>query len=364
VLVCSQCGQPFPETGLPFRCEHCGGDYEATNLPEIDFSSIEEDQPGIWKYRHTFHGEDLPVVSMGEGNTPLISLDRTGNVLGKMELLNPTGSYKDRAMSLIISQVLKRGGQVAVEDSSGNAGASFSAYSARAGIKGRVYVPASTDQAKVNQISIYGADVIQIEGPRAAAADAVMAEAEKGAIYASHAYLPFGLRGIATIAYELFLQLDQKPPGCIFVPTGHGHLLRGIIDGFLALQAQGYIDLLPHFVGVQADRCAPIATAWINSDLKVARVPTQHTVAEGTAVTMPRQGNVLLALFASGLGEFVTVSEDEIMEAFHALAHQGVYVEPTSAMVWAAFQNYAKECIKNPTVLILTGNGLKYTIVH
>lgn len=360
-IVCSQCGNPFPLIGLPFRCQQCGGDFESTTLPAIDFSKVEEAQPGIWKYRHSFYDENLPVVSMGEGNTPLILLDKSGSVFGKMESLNPSGSYKDRAMSLIVSQVVKRGGTNVVEDSSGNAGAAFAAYSARAGINGRVFVPASTGQAKVNQISIYGAEVVQVEGPRAAAAEAVLTEAEKGIMYASHAYLPFGLPGIATIAYELYLQLGKKIPGCVYVPTGHGHLMRGIVDGFMALRQQGYIDHLPYFIGVQAEMCAPIAHAWKNGEATITPAASQHTVAEGTAVTSPRQGNALLTLFASGIGEFVTVSEEEIMTAFHALAHQGIYVEPTSAMVWAALQNRT-EIIQNPTVLILTGNGLKYTI--
>ena len=96
---------------------------------------------------------------MGEGNTPLVSLDQGNEIFGKMESLNPSGSYKDRAMSLIVSHVVSRGAIQAIEDSSGNAGASFAAYAARAGINGRVYVPASTGQAKIDQIAVYGAEV-------------------------------------------------------------------------------------------------------------------------------------------------------------------------------------------------------------
>ena len=362
MIVCSQCGKPYPQTGLPFRCPDCQADYISTQLPQIDFSKTEVHLPGIWKYRHAFYGENLPIVSMGEGNTPLVPVDVSGQVLLKLESLNPTGSYKDRPMSVIISHVLARGGTAAIEDSSGNAGAAFSAYAARGGIKGRVFVPSYTGQAKIDQISIYGAEVVQIEGPRSAAADAVLQEAEH-TIYASHAYLPFGLPGIATIAYELYLQLGEKAPACVVVPAGHGHLLRGIIDGFMALKQQGYIERLPYFVGVQAERCAPIAKAWKNSDSTIADVAPQHTVAEGTAVTTPRQGNALLELFSQGFGEFVTVSEEEIMQAFYQLAARGFYVEPTSAMVWAALSRKNAQ-FTPPTVLILTGNGLKYTIEH
>jgi len=151
-------------------------------------------------------------------------------------------------------------------------------------------------------------------------------------------------------------------PGCLIVPTGHGHLLRGIIDGFLALQNQGYIESLPYFVGVQAERCAPIAKAWVEGKSEIVDVETQHTIAEGTAVTKPRQGNALLKLLSEGKGEFVAVSEDKILAAFKALAEQGIYVEPTSAMVWAALK--ILKALPKPIVLVLTGNGLKYTIEH
>ncbi len=360
MIVCSQCGSPFPEKGMPFRCQNCGGDFESDRLPAIDLDRIDHEQSGIWKYRHSFYDEHIPVISMGEGDTPLIPLDHQGDVLGKLEYLNPTGSYKDRAMSLIISQVKARGGSFAVEDSSGNAGASFAAYAARAGIKGKVFVPSSTSPAKINQISIYGADVDQVDGPRSAAAEAVLKAAETGSIYASHAYLPFGMPGIATIAYELYWQLGQQVPGSVIAPVGHGHLLRGIVDGFMALQQQHYIDTLPVFVGVQAERCAPIANAWKHGGLTVETVAPQHTAAEGTAVTEPRQGNALLRLFSTGIGSFVTVSEEEIMNGFTSLARQGVFVEPTSAMVWAAYQRMKP--MESPSILILTGNGLKYTI--
>jgi threonine synthase len=345
---------------MPFRCQICGGDFESDQLPVIDFHQMDNDLPGIWKYRHSFYSGNIPVISMGEGDTPLIPLDLHGDVWGKLEYLNPTGSYKDRAMSLIVSQVKARGGFSAVEDSSGNAGASFAAYAARAGIEGKVFVPSSTSHAKINQISIYGAAVTQVDGPRSAAAEAVLKAAETGSIYASHAYLPFGLPGIATIAYELYLQLGKQVPGSVIAPVGHGHLLRGIVDGFMALRQQGYIHALPDFIGVQAERCAPIANAWKHGDLAFEAVVPQHTVAEGAAVTEPRQGNALLQLLSGGIGSFIIVSEEEIMNAFTSLAGQGVFVEPTSAMVWAAYQQL--KSLESPAVLILTGNGLKYTI--
>lgn len=362
MILCEQCHTEYPKTGAPFRCNSCGGDYVSDRLPGIDFDKTESGLPGIWKYRHSFFAEDTLVISMGEGDTPLILLDPESEIYGKMESQNPSGSYKDRAMSLIVSHVVSRGATKAVEDSSGNAGASFAAYAARAGIQGRVFVPAATGQAKIDQIEVYGAEVVKVEGPRANAAAAVMHEAENGCVYASHAYLPFGIPGIATIAYEIYFQLNQQIPGTVIAPVGHGHLMRGIIDGFKAIKEYGAITELPYFVGVQAERCAPIEMAWKNGKKEIRVVGAQHTIAEGTAVTTPRQGKALLDIFKEGIGEFLAVPEDEIITSFHELARRGIYIEPTSAMVWAVTKQFHK--LPKPVVLVLTGNGLKYTIEH
>ncbi len=127
---------------------------------------------------------------------------------------------------------------------SGNAGASFAAYAAKAGIQARVFVPEYASGPKSQQIAAYGAELVRVPGPRSAAADAVLAEARAGKAYASHAYLPFGLAGYATIAFELYEAMGDAP-GTIVAPVGHGGLLLGLVRGFRALQASGAITNMP-----------------------------------------------------------------------------------------------------------------------
>ena len=179
-----------------------------------------------------------PVLSLGEGNTPLISATAFGrDVYFKCEYANPSGSFKDRGSATLSPSCYSRGVSEAIEDSSGNAGASFAAYAARAGIKARVYVPEDASGPKRKQIEFYGAELVAVPGPRSNAAEAARRAAEGGMVYASHAYLPFNLPGYATCAYEIVEQLGQAP-GAVILPAGQGGLLLGMGRGFQVFAAR------------------------------------------------------------------------------------------------------------------------------
>jgi threonine synthase len=181
--------------------------------------------------------------------------------------------------------------------------------------------------------------------------------ADDGAVYASHALLPFGLAGIATIAYELHEQLGGAP-GSVIAPVGHGSLLLGISQGFGALKAAGIIEKSPVLIGVQARACAPLWALSTQGAAGLAWVTEGETKAEGVRVRQPVRGDQLLqAVDASG-GRFLAIEEDQILPARDALARAGLFVEPTSAIVWAGLQQIASE-LPEPVVLILTGSGLK-----
>ncbi|MGH2583185.1 MAG: pyridoxal-phosphate dependent enzyme [Anaerolineales bacterium] len=302
--------------------------------------------------------ENSPAVSLGEGNTPLVEGQGFGRKLAfKLEYSNPTGSFKDRGTAPLASFLLARDIKEAVEDSSGNAGASFAAYAARVGIRARVFVPDYASGPKRNQIEAYGAELIPVKGPRSEAANAVRKAAEKGAVYASHAFLPFGLPGIATIAYELVEQLGSAP-GSIIAPVGHGSLLLGIHLGFAALQGVGIIKNYPMLIGVQARACAPLWSLSTQGAAGLAWVTEGETLAEGVRVQQPVRGDELLRAVENSGGRFVAVEEEEILPSRESLAKAGLFVEPTSAIVWAALQSSAAE-LREPVVLILTGSGMK-----
>jgi len=356
---CSNCHRPYPEQGVPFRCPHCGGVFALSGGIHYSADRIEQQLPGLWRYRHSFGlPAEAPVMSLGEGDTPLIEGSAFGRKAAfKLEFLNPSGSFKDRGTAPLISFLLARGVKEAVEDSSGNAGASFAAYCARAGIHARVFVPDYASGPKRAQIKAYGAELVSIPGPRSAAADAVGRAADEGAVYASHAFLPFGLPGIATIAYELHEQLGGAP-GTVVAPVGHGSLLLGIAQGFAALQATGIIKNLPVLVGVQARACAPLWALATQGAAGLAWVTEGETLAEGVRVAQPLRGDELLRAVEASGGRFVAVEEEQILPAGDALAHAGLFVEPTSAIVWAGLQGIAAE-LPEPIVLILSGSGLK-----
>lgn len=357
-LICQGCHKEYPSAGAPFCCPDCGGYYGWEGTPGFEPGKVDPSQTGIWRYGHTFElFEGAPLVTLGEGNTPLVWEPYRGGSVGmKMESLNPTGSYKDRGTAVLVSQLIGRGVREAVEDSSGNAGASFAAYAARAHIKGSVFVPGTASGPKLRQIEGYGAELVSVAGPRSAAAQAVLEEVRGGKVYASHAFMPFGLLGIATIAYELW---ESGTPGTIIAPAGHGGLLRGILLGFEALQRQGSVNRIPYFVGVQAAACAPLTSAYQNGIAAMDSVSEGATVAEGVRVRWPSQVKALIQAAGSGNGEFMAIAEDEILPAYRELGKRGIYVEPTSALAWCALEK-VWERVPKPVVLIISGNGLKY----
>ena len=359
-IRCVDCSFSYPETGLPYQCPQCGGLFDFDGPLEFDLEKVEAEQPGIWRYRHTFAlSEGAPVLHLGEGDTPLLWLNVNGRKIGvKVEGQNPSGSFKDRGVAVTTSQLLARGITYAVEDSSGNAGASFAAYAAKAGIHARVFVPEYASGPKSQQIAAYGAELVRVAGPRSAASGAVLEEARAGKAYASHAYLPFGLAGYATIAYELYESMGGAPD-MVVAPVGHGGLLLGVVRGFRALQASGYIAKMPRFLGVQAANCAPVFTAFEAGLGAVEKLATTETVAGGVAVRYPKQLPALMREMPCG-SHIAAVQEEDILPAAQALAHQGLYVEPSSALVWAAMMN-TMVAFSGSVVLLLTGSGLKDT---
>lgn len=394
LMRCSNCYRVYPEEGVPYRCQTCGGSYDLSRAIRFEPDKLDEASTSIWRYRHMFNlPSEAPLISLGEGGTPLVwtqSPDRQAvmqdstvqhigggsdqlqvsgegggiksngendRVALKLEYLNPTGSFKDRGTAVKVSFLCSRGVGSAVEDSSGNAGASFAAYAARAGIKATVYIPDYASGPKRAQIEAYGAEVVRILGSRSNASDAVRRAAEEGAVYASHAYLPLGMLGIATIAYELVEQLGQAP-GTVITPVGHGSLLLGIMRGFQALAEVGAIERVPTPVGVQSRACAPLWALFAYGPAGLGWVGEGATLAEGIRIKHPARGDALFQLVEKLNGKFIAIDEEEIAPARDELTRRGFYVEPTSAVVWAALLKVLGK-VPEPIVLILTGSGYK-----
>ena len=354
-ILCLNCGRPYPESGAPYCCPNCGGLYDDSE--PLTIHEAAGTAPGFWRHAASL-GFELPAVSLGEGQTPLVRASALGrDVYFKCEYSNPTGSFKDRGTATLISFLRSRGVTEAIEDSSGNAGASFAAYAARAGIKARVFVPEAASGPKRDQIEKFGAELISVPGPRSNAAEAARRAAEAGAIYASHAYLPFNLIGYATCALETVEQLG-KAPAALIVPAGQGGLLLGMARGFDALLQARKIEKMPVIIGVQAAACAPLVALFDMGMMGLSFVTEGATIAEGVRVRSPLRAHAVLQAVQQSGGRLLSVDEQAILPGRDSLARLGFYVEPTSALVWNAMGQILSE-LGDPVVAVLTGDGSK-----
>lgn len=317
---------------------------------------LKTDKPGMWMYQKLISDIDLPVSYLGEGKTPLVGR-KLGNYhfFAKLESLNPSGSFKDRNAAILTSFLRKLQITTVVEDSSGNAGAALAFYSSAFEIRSRIFVPENTSGPKIHQIQKSGAEVVYVSGLRINAQKAAIdALNERNTVYASHAALPFGMGAYSTIAFEIFEQLGQLP-GKVYCPIGHGSLFFGILAGFDAISR--YLGKpRPVMVGVQPEVCAPLVAEW--EEHHKFNYHGAHSLAEGTLIPNPIRRDEILKTLIPGFDKMISVSEDEIAKAHFELLQGGLYVEPTSAMVFAALKQFPHRN-ENLDVLVFSGNGLK-----
>ncbi|MCD6121527.1 MAG: threonine synthase [Spirochaetales bacterium] len=357
---CSLCGKKYPISTKEFRCS-CGGFFELEVENIFSKEELEKRNHTIWRYREAYMLPDsLSTVTLGEGLTPLVKRHIQGaDVYFKMDYMQPTGSFKDRGASVLISLIQHLGIKKVVEDSSGNAGAAVSAYSAAAGISCTVYVPSYTPEGKLSQISLYGSKVVKVPGKRQDANDAVI-KAAQNAYYASHLWSPFFPIGLQSSAFEIWETFQGKIPDTIIVPVGAGGDLEGIYTGFKTLNKFGYAKKIPRIIGVQAEKCSPIYRAFEKGLNDYAEVKAEITVAEGIAVQEPPRAKAVLNAVRMSKGKIVAVTDNEILSALKKLISMGIYVEPTSASTLAAWEKLSPS-EQDGAVLILTGSGLKET---
>jgi len=359
-----------PRSGQTFSLDQprwCGPDHAPlllTSLPGIRRVEIDATTRSLWRYRAAFPMQVDAPISMGEGCTPLIRRVLHGApALLKCEWFMPTGSFKDRGASVMLSLLRAQGIRDVLEDSSGNGGAAVSAYAAAGGLNATIMAPASTSPAKTVQMRAHGASVELIPGTRQDTADAAIRRSET-TFYASHNWHPFFLHGTKTLAYELWEDLGFRTPDNIITPCGAGSNVLGCEIGFSELLGAGEIDAMPRIFAAQPANCGPIAAAFVaGSDVPV-EAEILPTIAEGTAIAQPIRLGEVLGTLRQTRGGAVMLSEAEIGAATLDLARIGIYVEPTSAQAAAAFARLLAAGTITPeqtTVLVLTGSGLKAT---
>lgn len=362
-LRCKSCGKTYDGNSQRWRCE-CGGLLDLDFIPRFDPGKLEGAPVSMWRYRSALPiDQDENILSFQEGFTPLLPVTYPeGSLLIKQDNLFPSGSYKDRGASVMMSKVKEIGVSRVVEDSSGNAGCAVAAYSALGGIACDIYVPASASAGKLAQIQAYGATLHAIPGTRQDTTDAVVSAAET-TYYASHVWNPFFFQGTKTFAYEVAEQLGWKAPDTVIVPAGHGTLLLGTAIGFTELAKAGIVDRIPKIVAVQPEHCAPLAAAFDQGKAQPVEVVPVETLAEGISIARPNRGDTILRYVRESGGKFITVTEEEIRQTLLETALMGHFIEPTTAAIIAGARKYLSDDAKTGEVVVttFTGHGLKAT---
>ena len=362
-ITCSVCGKPSKSI-LDFKCPHCGQPLIAGQYRKFETGQIYRQIHSLWRYAKFFpYTKESEIVTLGEGWTPLVRF--TSNIHFKLENLNPTGSFKDRGSTTLISALHKpvkdAEGYIA-EDSSGNAGASMAAYAARAELKAKIYVPENVAGPKLNQIQFYGAEVVKVSGSRSKVAEEAQ-KPERRKFYVGHILHPLFRDGIRSLAYETAEQLGWRAPEQVYLPVSAGTLLLGMLSGFKHLVESSVIEAMPRVVACQTSQVSPLYHRFRNLNYHPPEKIT--SIADALVSVNPPLLDLMIKQLKETKGDAVMVEEDEIRDAFKELARKGFFVEPSSAVAYAGYRKQLelKEVSKkDQTVIVLTGSGLKTTL--
>ena len=365
-LVCVNCGKNIVGT-KSFRCPDCNSPLDLV----FDFHGIESSKTCSAERYHKFFPFELhEIVSMGEGNTPIVFVPRLAEKIGvkslgiKNESANPTWSFKDRGTSCCATHAKAIGFKHIGTVSSGNMAASVAAYGSYAGMKTTILVKENLADEKLAPVAIYGAQLFRVAGNY----DDVYSKSfelgrEKG-IYFMNSDVPFRVAGSRTIAFEIAESFNFDVPEWVIVPTSAGGNIRGIISGFADLKRFGYTSAIPRFICAQAAGCSPIVAAFEKGETQVRRFPNPETIAHGIENPFPPSGNETLALLKKFDGIAIGVSEESIIAAQAEQASNGIFGQPESAVpIAAAYEAKSRGIINenDRVITILTGAGLKYT---
>jgi len=347
------------------RCPRCGELLDTlvdTGKAHIRWGELRG--RGVWRYRDLLPGLNH-VVTMGEGSTPLIRLREYPNAYVKFEGANPTGSFKDRGMTVGTSLAVSLGVRGVVVASTGNTAASAAAYSARAGLECVVVLPkGNVARGKLAQSVLHGARIVEVPGTFDNALEYVLDTVlSDGAVndinyYPLNSINPWRLEGQKTIAFEIIEEIGV--PDFVFVPVGNGGNIYAIWKGFRELLELGVIDRVPRMIGVQAEGAAPMVRYW--RGLGEARIDNPRTVASAIRIGKPVNWFRAYRAVKYSNGLFLEVSDEEIIRAQGMLGREGVGVEPASAASLAGYLRALKEGIvdvNDRVVLIATGHALK-----
>ncbi len=374
-LECSACSQTF-ETNVLLNLCSCGRPIlERYRLDDVT-AAVDRNQlsgNSLWRYHAVLpvQSEDK-IVSLGEGMTPLLPVNRLGQSLGlnrlyiKDEGVNPTGSFKARGIALAVSRAVELGATEVGMPSAGNAGGAAAAYAARAGIPAHVVMPKDVPDAFVQECEINGADVELIDGLITDAGRRIAEGRDAhGWFDLSTLKEPYRVEGKKTMGYELAEQFDWELPDVIIYPTGGGTGLIGMWKSFDEMEKMGWIgSARPRMVSVQAEGCAPIVRAFQRGDAQAEPWENAATLAAGLRVPSAVGDMLMLEALRESKGNAVAVSDDHILGGVKQIGqHEGMFVCPETGGALAGLQQLMAQDWIDPDeriVIFNTGTGLKY----
>ena len=374
-LRCRECGHPYPAEALHF-CEWCFGplevvyDYEAIRKV-VSPERIAAGPSSIWRYADLLPASAEGAVSLGAGFTPLVRADRLAAELGLGELwikndtVNPTGSFKDRVVSVALTKAQELGFKVAAAASTGNLANSVAAHAAHAGMESVVFIPADLEAGKVVTTAVFGGKLVAIDGNYD---DVNRLCAEIAGERPSWAFVNVNVRtyyaeGSKTLAFEIAEQLGWEAPDHVVVPVASGSQLTKVAKGFKELELVGLIDSADSRIsGAQAAGCSPIAAAF-DAGWDAVKPVKPDTIAKSLAIGNPADGPYALDAVRESGGTFGSVSDEEIVEGIRLLARtEGIFAETAGGVTIATLAQLAASGAIRPderVVAIVSGNGLK-----
>jgi threonine synthase len=370
-LRCVICGSLYPPNPRLFTCRSCGGLLEVVTPVDSGFEweRVRARRFGVWRYRELLPlAEWVKPVSLGEGGTPLVRVERAAGprVFVKFEGSNPTGSFKDRGMTVGVTIAKGLGVEGVVVASTGNTAASAAAYAARAGLRCLVYLPrGGVARGKLVQALLHGAEVVEVNGFFDDALELVLeeyVERSSSKLYPLNSVNPWRLEGQKTLAFELVDELGYTPD-VVVVPVGNAGNISAIWKGFRELRDLGVISGTPRMIGVQAIGAAPLAKTWSTRSRELQVVEEPRTIASAIRIGRPVNWVKALKAVEESRGALLTVSDEEILEAMKMLARlEGLGVEPSSAASLAGYLKALEEGLVDrgeTVVLVATGHALK-----
>ena len=374
---CINCGSRYGIDEIVYFCENCGDileiKYDRGELAEALKDNKWLNMPlSVWRYRHFMPiSDDAKIVSLNEGGTGFHSCENLAKRLGlrqlhvKNEGENPTGSFKDRGMTVGVTKAVELGVQSVICASTGNTSASLAAYSAKAGLQCAVLIPSGKiAYGKLSQAMIYGAKVIQVRGNFDQALDVVLKLSEKHrSVYLLNSINPFRIEGQKSLGYEICDQLNQEASDRVVVPVGNAGNISAIWKGFTEFHELGLIKALPKMTGIQAAGSAPIAKAIKNGSDMIVPVIKPETVATAIRIGAPVSWKKAMNAIRESGGTAETVTDEEILNAQKLLARvEGLFVEPASASSIAGLIKLVQNGVIDKDehiVCVTTGHGLK-----